>query len=58
MDIIDSQIHVWPPHRPDRPLGTSGLDRTPYSYQELLAAMDVAGVRPGDPGAAVVRKGP
>jgi L-fuconolactonase len=44
MDIIDSQVHVWPPHRPDRPLGNSGLDRTPYSYQELLAAMDVAGV--------------
>ena len=44
MLIIDSQVHVWPPHRPDRPLGNSGLDRTPYSYQELLAAMDVAGV--------------
>ena len=44
MLIIDSQVHVWPPHRPERPLDAAGLDRTPYSYQELLAAMDVAGV--------------
>src|SRR5258705_11752732 len=42
--IIDSQVHVWPPHRTDRPLGEAGLDRTPFSYQELIAAMDVAGV--------------
>jgi L-fuconolactonase len=42
--IIDSQVHVWPSHRPERPLGEAGLDRTPYSYQELLAAMDVTGV--------------
>lgn len=42
--IIDSQVHVWPPHRPDRPLSEAGLDRTPYGYQELLAAMDVAGI--------------
>jgi len=44
MLIIDSQVHVWPPHRPDRPLDAAGLERTPYSYQELLAAMDVAGI--------------
>jgi len=44
MIIIDSQVHVWPPHRPDRPLDAAGLDRTPYSYQELIAAMDGAGV--------------
>jgi len=44
MLIIDSQVHVWPPDRPDRPLDDAGLDRTPYSYQELLAAMNVAGV--------------
>src|SRR5260370_38229314 len=42
--IIDPQVHVWPPHRPDRPLGEAGLDRTPFSHQELIAAMDVAGV--------------
>jgi predicted TIM-barrel fold metal-dependent hydrolase len=44
MLIIDSQVHVWPPHRPDRPLDKAGLDRTPFSYQELIAAMDRAGV--------------
>jgi predicted TIM-barrel fold metal-dependent hydrolase len=44
MLIIDSQVHVWPPHRPDRPLAEAGLDRTPFSYRELIAAMDVAGV--------------
>src|SRR5215468_5231245 len=44
MLIIDSQVHVWPPHRPDRPLGEAGLDRTPFSYHELVAAMDLAGV--------------
>jgi predicted TIM-barrel fold metal-dependent hydrolase len=44
MDIFDSQVHVWPPHRPDRPLGAGHLDRTPYGYPELLAAMDIAGV--------------
>ena len=44
MLIIDSQVHVWPTHRPDRPLDAAGLDRTPYGYHELLAAMDVAGV--------------
>jgi hypothetical protein len=44
MMIIDSQVHVWPADRPDRPLDAAGLDRTPYSYQQLLAAMDKAGV--------------
>jgi predicted TIM-barrel fold metal-dependent hydrolase len=44
MDIIDSQVHIWPADRPDRPLGKSGLGRAPYSYQELIAAMDQAGV--------------
>src|SRR5579859_2726058 len=42
MLIIDSQVHVWPPDRPDRPLDPS--DRVPLSYQELLAGMDRAGV--------------
>jgi predicted TIM-barrel fold metal-dependent hydrolase len=44
MEIIDCQIHVWPPDRPDRPLDKAGLDRTPYSYQQLIADMDRAGV--------------
>lgn len=44
MMIIDSQVHIWPPHNAERPLGDAGLDRTPFSYQELVAAMDVAGV--------------
>lgn len=44
MMIIDSQVHIWPPDRADRPLGEAGLDRTPFSYQELVAAMDIAGV--------------
>jgi len=42
--IIDSQVHIWPPDRPERPLGEAGLDRTPFSYHELVAAMDTAGV--------------
>ena len=44
MNIIDSQVHVWPTDRPDRRLGKSGLDRTPFGYDELLAAMGTAGV--------------
>jgi L-fuconolactonase len=44
MEIIDSQVHVWPADRPDRPLGRRGLDRTPYGYEELIAGMDRAGV--------------
>ena len=44
MIIIDSQIHVWPHDRPDRPLGAGHEERTPYSYRELLADMDRAGI--------------
>jgi L-fuconolactonase len=44
MLIIDSQVHVWPADRPGRRLGKSGLDRTPFGYDELIAAMDLAGV--------------
>jgi L-fuconolactonase len=44
MLIIDSQVHVWPPDRPDRPLGPGHTERTPYSYEQLLADMDRAGV--------------
>jgi predicted TIM-barrel fold metal-dependent hydrolase len=44
MEIIDSQVHVWPADRPDRPLDHHGLDRPPFGYEELIAAMDRAGV--------------
>jgi predicted TIM-barrel fold metal-dependent hydrolase len=44
MVIIDSQVHVWPPDRPDRRLGPGHSERTPYSYEQLLVDMDRAGV--------------
>jgi L-fuconolactonase len=44
MIIIDSQVHVWPPDRPNRPLGPGHDERTPYSYEQLLADMDRARV--------------
>ena len=44
MTVIDSQVHVWPADRPDRRLGKSGLDRTPFGYDEFLVAMDRSGV--------------
>jgi predicted TIM-barrel fold metal-dependent hydrolase len=44
MMIIDSQVHVWPPDRPDRPLGPGHSERTPYSYEQLLVDMDRAGI--------------
>jgi L-fuconolactonase len=44
MEINDSQVHVWPADRSDRPLGRRGLDREPYGYEELIAGMDQAGV--------------
>jgi predicted TIM-barrel fold metal-dependent hydrolase len=47
MIIIDSQVHVWPPDRPDRPLGLGHTERTPYSYQQLIADMDRAGIDRG-----------
>jgi predicted TIM-barrel fold metal-dependent hydrolase len=44
MFVLDSQVHVWPAHREDRPLGASGRDRAPYLYETLIADMDRAGV--------------
>ena len=44
MEIIDSQVHVWPADRADRPLDPRGLDRPPFGYEELIAGMDRAGV--------------
>ena len=42
--ILDSQVHVWPPDRPDRRLGDGVGDLKPYGYEELVADMDRAGV--------------
>lgn len=42
--IVDSQVHVWPAHRADRPLLPAGRDRPPYLYETLVSAMDEAGV--------------
>ena len=44
MIIIDSQVHVWPPDRPDRRLGPGVGERRPYSYETLVRDMDRAGV--------------
>jgi predicted TIM-barrel fold metal-dependent hydrolase len=44
MEIIDSQVHIWPADRPDRRLDEKARSRSPYSYQTLLADMDAAGV--------------
>ena len=46
MLIIDSQVHVWPADRSDRPLLRDGQGRenSPYRYEQLLADMDRAGV--------------
>jgi L-fuconolactonase len=42
--ILDSQVHVWPPDRPDRRLGAGVGDRKPYGYEQLVRDMDRAGV--------------
>jgi predicted TIM-barrel fold metal-dependent hydrolase len=44
MLIVDSQVHIWPPDRPDRPLLHDGGENSPYRYEQLLADMDRAGV--------------
>jgi L-fuconolactonase len=45
MIIIDSQVHVWPPDRPDRRLGEGVGERQPPSgYDRLVADMDRAKV--------------
>lgn len=44
MQIVDSQVHVWPQHRPDRALAPGYQDRPHYTYETLLAEMDQAGV--------------
>jgi predicted TIM-barrel fold metal-dependent hydrolase len=44
MLVLDSQVHVWPADRADRLLDAGVGDRKPYSYDELVADMDRAGV--------------
>lgn len=44
MLIIDSQVHIWPPDRPDRPLIRDGRENSPYRYEQLVTDMDRAGV--------------
>jgi L-fuconolactonase len=44
MIILDSQVHVWPPDRPDRRLGPGVGDRKPYGYEDLVRDMTGAGV--------------
>jgi predicted TIM-barrel fold metal-dependent hydrolase len=46
MQITDCQVHVWPPERPDRRFIRDGQGResAPYTYEQLLADMDRAGV--------------
>jgi predicted TIM-barrel fold metal-dependent hydrolase len=44
MMIVDSQVHVWPPDRPDRRLGPGVGERKPYGYEQLVRDMNSAGV--------------
>ncbi len=44
MIINDAQAHVWPATRPDRPMDSDGREHNPYTYEQLLADMDRAGV--------------
>ncbi len=46
MDIIDCQVHVWPPERPDRMFLRDGQGRehAPYPCEQLLVDMARAGV--------------
>jgi predicted TIM-barrel fold metal-dependent hydrolase len=46
MIIIDSQVHVWPPERPDRMFLRDGQGRETahYTYEQLSSDMERAGV--------------
>jgi L-fuconolactonase len=44
MMIVDSQVHVRPADRPDRPLIRDGRENSPYRYEQLVADMDRAGI--------------
>jgi hypothetical protein len=46
--IVDGQVHIWLAHTPERPWPADGIGQAhiprPFSYYELLARMDEAGV--------------
>src|SRR5262245_66506534 len=46
--IVDAQVHIWHAHTPERPWPADGIGQAriprPFSYYELLARMDEAGV--------------
>ena len=46
--IVDAQVHIWQMHTPERPWPADGIGQAhiprPFSYYELLARMDEAGV--------------
>ena len=46
--IVDAQVHIWLAHTPERPWPADGVGQAhiprPFSYYELLARMDEAGV--------------
>lgn len=47
MEIIDAQVHVWPPETPDRPwipTASSFSHGAEFPVEDLLAQMDQAGV--------------
>ena len=46
--IVDAQVHLWLAHTPERPWPADGIGQAhiprPFTYYELLARMDEAGV--------------
>jgi predicted TIM-barrel fold metal-dependent hydrolase len=46
--IVDAQVHIWQMHTPERPWPPDGIGQAhiprPFSYYELIARMDEAGV--------------
>jgi len=46
--IVDAQVHLWLAHTPERPWPADGVGQAhiprPFTYDELLARMDEAGV--------------
>src|SRR5215468_7400121 len=46
--VVDAQVHIWQAHTPERPWPADGIGQAhiprPFSYYELLARMDEAGV--------------
>ena len=46
--IVDSQVHVWPAHRADRPLLPAGRDRPPRDGVQRERAQQSGGDRHHD----------